>query len=389
MTTRPKIGLALAGGGPEGAIWELGVLGALDDAIEGFESHRLDTYVGVSAGAFLSACLANGMTAQELTRNVVRDDRSKYPFSPGIFFTPAVGHWIESSLRLPGKALEALAEFMKTPGKFSAWSAVGHLAQALPVGLFRNEPIRHYLHAILTKEGRTDDFRQLPGTLVIVATDLDSGQTVRFGESDFDEVPISRAVQASTALPGLYPPVKIDGHSYVDGVLQKTMHASVALDRNVDLLVCLNPIVPLESEDENLAAKGLPSVLSQSFRAMIHSRFVVGMASYEPRFPEQELLVFEPDADDRRMFFTNLFRFSSRHEICEHAYRSTMRQLKERRESIVPLLERHGLSLREDALDLEPTCTAPADTDADISAAHTRLGGLLDKLEVKLDNSRS
>ena len=44
-------------------------------------------------------------------------------------------------------------------------------------------------------------------------------------------MPIALAVQASTALPGLYPPVEIDGRFYVDGVLHKTVHASVAFER--------------------------------------------------------------------------------------------------------------------------------------------------------------
>jgi hypothetical protein len=43
-------------------------------------------------------------------------------------------------------------------------------------------------------------------------------------------VPISQAVQASSALPGLFPPVEIDDKYYVDGALKKTMHASVAMD---------------------------------------------------------------------------------------------------------------------------------------------------------------
>jgi predicted acylesterase/phospholipase RssA len=65
--------------------------------------------------------------------------------------------------------------------------------------------------------GRTNDFRELRHKLYVIATELNSGSSVRFGERGHDHVPISRAIQASTALPGLYPPVPIDGHIYVDG----------------------------------------------------------------------------------------------------------------------------------------------------------------------------
>ena len=53
------------------------------------------------------------------------------------------------------------------------------------------------------------------------------------------------------------------------------------------------------------------------------------------------------------MFFTNVFSFSSRRMVCEHAYASTRRQLKERREELEPILARHGVSMRHDVLDDE------------------------------------
>ena len=43
---KPKIGLALAGGGPLGAVYELGTLSALADALEGVDFNALEVYVG-------------------------------------------------------------------------------------------------------------------------------------------------------------------------------------------------------------------------------------------------------------------------------------------------------------------------------------------------------
>ena len=73
--------------------------------------------------------------------------------------------------------------------------------------------------------------------MYIVAVDLDSGAAVRFGDEGNQEISISRAVQASAALPGLYPPVEINGRYYVDGALRRTLHASAALDAGADLLL--------------------------------------------------------------------------------------------------------------------------------------------------------
>ena len=55
------------------------------------------------------------------------------------------------------------------------------------------------------------------------------------------------AIEASAALPGLFPPVMIGGEHYVDGALNKTLHASVALDEGVGLLLCVNPLVPFDA----------------------------------------------------------------------------------------------------------------------------------------------
>src|SRR5210317_2000960 len=60
--SQPKTGLAIAGGGPLGAIYELGALRALDESVDGLKLHELDVYVGVSSGALIAAGVANRMT---------------------------------------------------------------------------------------------------------------------------------------------------------------------------------------------------------------------------------------------------------------------------------------------------------------------------------------
>src|SRR5690625_1435105 len=65
---RPVIGLAIAGGGPLGAIYELAVLKALDEALDGVRMHDLDVYVGASSGAILASSLANRMSATRMAR---------------------------------------------------------------------------------------------------------------------------------------------------------------------------------------------------------------------------------------------------------------------------------------------------------------------------------
>ncbi len=355
-----SIGLALAGGGPEGAIYEIGALRALDEALEGADLHDLAVYVGVSAGAFIAANLVNGLTTAQMCRAIVKHEPGEHPFVPETFFTPAVGEFVRRGLSVPRLLSQALAQFARNPDDRSLLDSLTRLSRALPVGAFDNEPIRSYLRSIYTIKGRTDDFRRLSHPLFVVASELDSGRAVRFGEPGWDHVPISRAVQASTALPGVYPPVEIDGRFYVDGVLLKTLHASVALDSGAKLLFCINPIVPVDLSnaeglggltERQLVRRGLPTVLSQTFRTLIHSRLRVGLAAYETRYKDADVVLIEPSSDDYRMFFTNIFSFSARRAVAAHAYEATRRDLLARFDDLQPMLRRHGVRLNRRILE--------------------------------------
>jgi len=355
-----KIGLALAGGGPEGSIYEIGAVRALDEALDGIDFNDLHVYVGVSAGAFISACLANNLSTAQMCRAIVKHEPGEHPFVPETFLSPAVGEFVRGSMKIPQLFIRGLIDLAKHPTDRSIFEPLARLSRALPVGLFRSEPLRKYLANIFSMPGRSDDFRKLRRKLVVVATDLDSGRPIRFGEAGLDHVPISTAVQASSALPGLYPPVTIDGRHYVDGVLLKTVHASVALEDGADLVFCINPIVPVDTirsvelgimRRGRLADRGLPTVLAQTFRTIIHSRMGAGLSAYETRFSDRDVLVFEPRRDDYTMFFSNVFSFSKRKAVCEHAYQSTRRKLWRNRRRLEPVFARHGISLRTEMLE--------------------------------------
>ena len=354
-----RLGLALAGGGPAGAVYEIGALRALEEAVEGWDANECEVYVGVSAGAFIAGLLANGHTPSQLVRGLVTNEPGEHPFDPAIFFLPAYREWIGRAFEIPGLVADGLWQFFRAPQDQTLLKSLIRLTGVVPLGLFDNEPIRRYLERVFSLHGRTDDFRRLRHKLFVVSADLEAGVPIVFGSEGWDHVPISQAVQASTAVPGLYPPVEIDGHLCVDGVLLKTVHASVALEHGADLLLCVNPLVPVDVaagqrdhvlSEGALLGHGLPAILSQTFRTMIHSRMVVGMARYHAHYPDADVVLFEPERHEYRLFFRNIFSFRSRREICEIAYRATRRDLWRRRAGLEPILRRHGLGLRLDLL---------------------------------------
>ena len=94
---KPKIGLALAGGGPLGAVYELGTLSALAEALEGVDFNALEVYVGVSAGGFIAAGLANGLPPRKLAAMFVESETSDEPLSPSMLLKPAFREYAQAS----------------------------------------------------------------------------------------------------------------------------------------------------------------------------------------------------------------------------------------------------------------------------------------------------
>ncbi|MCV2349425.1 patatin-like phospholipase family protein [Paucibacter sp. Y2R2-4] len=393
----PRIGLALAGGGPLGAIYEIGALCALEEAIDGLTFTDCDSYIGVSAGGFIAAGLANGLGPRELCAAFI-ENSAPAPDSvdPAELLQPAWQEYFDRLQLLP--SLLAKASWATLVQGRSVLGAFERLGAALPTGLLSGDALAAQLQLQFSQPGRSNDFRQLNKRLVLVATDLDSGEATPFGLPGWDHVPISQAVQASAALPGLFPPVAIEGRHYVDGALKKTLHASVLLKEGLDLLICLNPLVPYESDPANstrakrariphLVDGGFPLVMSQTFRSLIHSRLELGIKRYEHTHPNTDIALFEPDHRDAEMFMANTFSYSQRHHLAEHAYQTTRAALRARADTLGPQLARHGLSLNQEVLaDLDSRLLGELEIGAQARTAGAlkRLRRALDRIESRL-----
>lgn len=386
----PRIALALAGGGPLGAIYEIGALCALEDGVGGLALNRLQHYVGVSAGGFVAASLANGFTPRDLcTAFLAEQPDADTVFDPAWLLQPAWGEFGRRARRLPG--LLATAAWRSIGRPHAMLRMLEQLAPAVPAGVCDSEEVHRRLARIFSQPGRSNDFRALAARLTLVATDLDTGEPVAFGEPGWDAIPVSRAVQASAALPGLFPPVRIGGRDYVDGALQKTLHASVALREGVDLLLCLNPLVPFRAAGAGAGATpiadgGLPAVLGQTFRSLIHSRLGLALKQYERSFPGTDVVLLEPEAHDAALTRANAFSYRNRRQLAEHAYQQTRQQLLAQQTVLGLMLARHGLALRTNVLEDARRTLVPAATPARprLGATLARLDGVLDDLDQRL-----
>jgi NTE family protein len=381
----PRIAVALAGGGPLGAIYEIGALCALEEALEGVDLAGLSHYVGVSAGGFIAAGLANGIRPREMCAAFIEDrataDQRGDVFDPAWLTVPAYGEFLQRARRLPG--LAATAFWQLTWQRQPMLQVLEGLAPALPTGLFSSEEAQRRLEAIFSRPGRSNDFRALRSRLTLLATELDTGRPVAFGGESWDHVPVSRAVQASCALPGLFPPVRIDGRQFVDGALTKTMHASAALEQGMDLVLCINPLVPFAVP--GIAEGGLPAVLGQTLRSLIHSRLALGMKQYARDWPGADVVLLQPDPADPELFRANPFSYGQRRRLAEHAYQRTRAWLRDNEAQLAATLARHGVAFRSQVLhDADRVLVAAPESVRQrrpLAAAIARLHSVLDDLD--------
>jgi predicted acylesterase/phospholipase RssA len=374
---KKKVALVCAGGGVTGAIYEIGCLRALEELLDR-SVVDLDLYVGISGGAFVASLLAAGISPAQMYDEVTSGAGSPFGVTAAPLFRLGALEFLKRSARAPHVLSRALKTALTSEGHNLtdvAWS----LFELLPPGLLDTSGIQESLHALLLAHGQTDRFSDLARPLFVVAVDLDRGAAVAFGDAEHREVPVSRAVQASTALPGLYRPVRIDGRDYVDGGVKKTAHINLAIQNGADLVICLNPLVPIRNPAEggplrgHLSNRGLTFVLDQVLRIVLHGRMEYGLERYRAEHPEVDILLLEPPGDDLRMFSYNIMRYSARRVVAEHAYRSVLRFFRENESTYRRLLKRAGIGLRN-----------PHEV-AEVPPAHPYRSSLARSLAVSLD----
>ena len=220
----------LGGGGFTGGVYEIGALRALDLLSVNRTVNQFDVYVGTSAGSFVAAAVANGVTPEEMMRVIVQQVPTPFPDARvSLLLRPNYTEFVTKGVLLPWRVAQLLRRLVRDFGQVTAVDLVVGLAESLPSGLYSGKGIERYVRTILSDPDRTDDFRLLARELYLAATDLDTCERIVFGAEDWDDVPISTAVSASSALPMIYKPVEVKGRELVDGGILSTTNLDIAV----------------------------------------------------------------------------------------------------------------------------------------------------------------
>ena len=158
---RSRRSCSAAAASPAG-VYEIGALRALDLLSVNRTVNQFDVYVGTSAGSFVAAAVANGVTPEEMMRVIVQQVPTPFPDARiSSLLQPNYSEFVTRGLLLPLRVARLVRTLIRDFGQVSAVDLGVGLAEALPSGLYSGEGIERYVRTILSDPDRTDDFRLL------------------------------------------------------------------------------------------------------------------------------------------------------------------------------------------------------------------------------------
>jgi NTE family protein len=346
-----------------GGMYEIGALAALDDFFASdFTVNDFDVFVGTSAGAFLATLISGGIRVRRLFRGILDDDPRTFPLRRHDLYRFDVRQGLGIMRDVGGILLQAAARGVR--GRLSPMELVADVLDVLPAGIFSLRHYEKFLEKYFRENALPARFPECPRELYITANDLDSGHRAIFGQGELIDVPIAKAICASSAIPLFFEPVRYNGRDYVDGAVGKVEHADIALARGADLIVVVNPLVPFKNDPDredlptplvgakHVADKGMLAVYAQAAKMSTRTKLHQGIRRYRAAHPNATLLLIEPHEDESDMFLHNPMGFASRRRMLRYGYESTARVLRAEHQIYEAAFGRHRV--RVDAERLQP-----------------------------------
>jgi predicted acylesterase/phospholipase RssA len=364
--SRPtKTALVLAGGGITGGVYQLGVLRALDDLLLNRSTLDFDIYVGTSAGAFVATLLSIGIPAKALV-DMARNPSLALQWSlVRHVFSPNFGELGQRLRQLPRHVPAMAQDLIKHRGSFLISDILGFLSLALPSGLLDSSEVGAFMREILELAEMPVDFAEIEKELYVVACRLDTWERMVFSAETRPKVSIPDAVAASSAIPIVFKPVRIDGVDYIDGGVKGAAAVDVAIDKGAGLVIIINALAPLDVRGvkdstflhrfgSSIADLGIKGVANQVARGILKDTLTDHVRLLRLRHPEVDIVVIEPLPNDEKMFFHEVMSTSARLVVAQHGYESVLDGMTRNHAHFSSVMARHGIEISPAILDARP-----------------------------------
>jgi predicted acylesterase/phospholipase RssA len=318
---RPRVALALAGGGVIGGMYEVGALAALEERLGG-AGGPFDVYVGCSAGSVVASLLAGGIPASEIYRVLDQDLDDPLNFRRNAVF--ASGSFRFAAVRF-GRMLWAFGKNAVTGVRGCIPDMLARAERDMPAGFFSLVALERFMREAFAARGLPATFADLPRTLLVPAIDLDRAERVVFGREPLADVPISDAIAASCAIPGFFEPYTIGGRDYVDGGVGFSGHADLAAEAGADVVVVVNPLVPNLSdaaEAARMRGRGVYTIMEQAGRIYSQNLLHQGLSMVAVRHPRTAFFLIQPPGNASLLFGPSM-GFEASRAALRYGYTST------------------------------------------------------------------
>lgn len=295
-----KRALVLGCGGVAGGAWTIATLAELERAL-GWDARRADVLIGTSSGAVIAALLGAGIPVERMVKSQLgelADDCWDHEHDTG-------------GPRPPKPALRLTAPALLYPALRRRLHPFAGLAGLLPRGTADIQPLLRLVGNVVPPGRWTPH----PRTWISVV-DAKTGERVALGREGAPRVPLNAAVCASFAIPGWYPPIRVNGATYLDGGVVSPTSADWLIGTDVSEAIVLAPMASREFDP--------PLRRGSRFAAELR-RYMTDIVNREVRALEQagiRVARLEPGPEDRAAIGSNMMNPKRRRRVFETAVRT-------------------------------------------------------------------
>lgn len=311
------VSLVLSGGATKAFYFHLGVLKVL-------QPEQITSIVGSSAGAVMGAFIASGASVDNLLASLHQPkvylpkfDAWVRTLTSTMLFKPKYQDIAWQAMLTGYAGMRFLASLPMLGNRDLVAEAIDRLidSQSHVTGFFDAVALEHLFKSLLP----SNDFAHCEIDLYVIATCLDCHLRGVFnGVYEFEDeenlfitnAPIHKAVRASTCIPGLFEPVKINGRYFIDGEIKQTLSADIGV-RLADKVIVSHTYQPLyRSDGGSVHDLGWLNIVKQSTSMVFSERIAVWQRIYQQQNPDKDIIWIQPDPQDLEFFTAPEFSFS-------------------------------------------------------------------------------